>query len=123
MSSLLGVWQSVPYLFADLWGMLAGDTETPSKVETKSASYRGYLVFLGLVSIAGLFGSFIQIQKIYAILGALFIPLLTMALLALNGRADLMGQSHRDGWATRTVLIAILVMFLGFGVMELGAWR
>jgi len=25
--SLLGVWQSVPYLFADLWSLLRGDPE------------------------------------------------------------------------------------------------
>ena len=120
-SSLLGVWQSIPYLFADLWSMLAGDQAIDrATVDTAGLPYRGFLIFLGVTSIAGLMSSFVQIQKVYAILGALFIPMLALALLILNSREDLVGQSHRNGLPTRMVLVATLVLFLAFGVMEFG---
>ena len=123
MSSLLGVWQSVPYLFSDLWGMLSGDSsESPAAVDTSCLPYRGFLVFLALSSIAGLLSSFVQIQKIYAVLGALFIPMLALVLLILNSREDLVGEDYSNGLTTRLVLAATLVLFLSFGIMEFGPW-
>ena len=124
MSSLLGVWQSIPYLFADLWGMLSGrNAASPAAVDPRSVPYRGYLVFLGVFSTAGLFSSFVQIQKIYAILGALFIPMLAIVLLLLNGREELVGKRYRNSPWTRLVLWASLALFLMFGLMEIGPWR
>ena len=124
MSSLLGVWQSIPYLFADLWGMLSGrSAASPAAVDPRSVPYRGYLVFLGVFSTAGLFSSFVQIQKIYAILGALFIPMLAIVLLLLNGREELVGKRYRNSPWTRLVLWASLALFLMFGLMEIGPWR
>jgi len=47
-SSLLGVWQSVPYLFADCYGLLRkdGDPSAAARVDTRAAPYRIYLVIL-----------------------------------------------------------------------------
>jgi len=124
MSSLLGVWQSIPYLFSDLWSMLTGDQKTDrSPVDTAGLPYRGFLLFLGVSSIAGLFSSFVQIQKIYAILGAFFIPMLALALLILNGREDLMGRKFANGWPTRIILGSTLALFLWFGMLEFGTWK
>ncbi|MFQ5527706.1 MAG: Nramp family divalent metal transporter [Thermoanaerobaculia bacterium] len=119
-SSLLGVWQSIPYLFADLWRLLfpspaGGD----SAVDTRGLPYRGYLVALALASIAGLFSSFVQIQKVYAVVGALFIPGLAAALLVLNGRVEWIGPRHRNRMVTTGVLIATLVLFVYFGYVQL----
>jgi Mn2+/Fe2+ NRAMP family transporter len=123
MSSLLGVWQSVPYLFSDLWSMLAGrPSEDRAAVDTSSLPYRGFLIFLAASSVAGLLSSFVRIQKIYAILGALFIPMLALVLLLLNSREDLVGSSHRNRLSTRLILAATLVLFLSFGMMEFGPW-
>jgi Mn2+/Fe2+ NRAMP family transporter len=124
-SSLLGVWQSIPYLFADLWRLLTaqGDSGGTQRichaVDTTSLPYRGYLVGLALFSIAGLFSSFVHIQKVYAVIGALFIPALAAVLLALNGRADWIGRPHRSRLPTTGVLIAILALFLFFGIVQL----
>lgn len=124
MSSLLGVWQSVPYLFADLCGMLGRDgSGTLRPVDTRAIPYRGFLIFLGTTSIVGLLSSFVQIQKIYAILGALFIPMLAVVLLILNSRGDLVGRSQRNGISTQIVLVATLVLFVLFGLKEFGPWR
>ena len=122
-SSLLGVWQAVPYLFADTWGLLnesrevaAGDAEA-MPVDTRSATYRGYLLALAIVPMAGLFWRFQEIQKLYAIVGATFIPFLAIALLILNGRSEWVGEQYRNRPVTVAVLLATLAFFLWI------AWR
>ena len=118
-SSLLGVWQAVPYLFADTLGLLREDPEaatgSAATVDTASAAYRGYLVALAIVPMAGLFWRFQEIQKLYAVIGATFIPLLAIALLLLNGRADWVGERFRNRPATVIVLLATLAFFLWIG--------
>ncbi len=118
-SSLLGVWQSVPYLFADFWQLMrAGSQGDVAKktVDTRSLPYRAYLYVLATVPAVGLWTSFQQAQKVYAIVGALFIPMLALALLVLNGRARLVGDRYRNPIWVSCLLIATLVFFL------LAAW-
>jgi NADH:ubiquinone oxidoreductase subunit 6 (subunit J) len=110
----------VPYLFADLWRLLtAGSQEQISVVDTRRLPYRGYLVALGLVSIAGLFASFVQVQKVYALLGALFIPVLALALLILNGKEKWVGTRHVNRPLTSVILVATLVLFVVFGYLQI----
>jgi len=115
-SSLLGVWQAVPYVFADFL-RVTGRRE--GAVSTSSRAYRGYLYALAIVPLAGLFASFVTIQKFYAIIGALFIPLLALALLLLNGRRDWIGDRHRNRPLTTLVLVATLVLFLALGYFQI----
>ena len=116
-SSLLGVWQAVPYLFADTWTLVArradgsGAAPPPAAIDTRSPPYRAYLLALAILPIVGLFWSFHDIQKLYAIIGAAFIPLLALALLVLNGRARWVGANFRNGPVTTVVLVAILAFF------------
>ena len=117
-SSLLGVWQATPYLFADVWGLLRepdGDNTAPISIDTRAPAYRGYLFALAIVPMAGLFWRFQEIQKLYAIIGATFIPLLAVALLVLNGRADWVGERYRNRPATVVVLVATLAFFAWIG--------
>jgi Mn2+/Fe2+ NRAMP family transporter len=116
-SSLLGVWQAVPYLFADTLGLLRedGKARADAAIDTRSPAYRGYLFALAIVPMAGLFWSFQEIQKLYAVIGATFIPLLAIALLVLNGRADWVGERFRNRPATVVVLLATLAFFLWIG--------
>ena len=107
-SSLLGVWQAAPYLFADVLRLLTGGR---AEVSTRSRAYRGYLIALGTVPVVGLVMSFRQAQKAYAVLGALFIPLLAVALLVMNERSDWVGKQHRNGWWARTTLVSALLFF------------
>lgn len=116
-SSLLGVWQAVPYLFADVWSLIRHHGEPANAaadrpaVETGSRAYRGYLVAIAVIPMAGLFSSFAQVQKVYAVIGATFVPLLALVLLVLNGRAAWVGEQNRNRPATTGVLVAILVFF------------
>ena len=112
-SSLLGVWQSVPYLFANCWNLLAdpGNAAASSRVDTGSVPYRGYLLILASVPTAGLCMTFESAQKLYAIVGAMFVPMLAVVLLILNGRSDLVGRKNRNSALVSFLLISTLALF------------
>jgi Mn2+/Fe2+ NRAMP family transporter len=115
-SSLLGVWQAVPYLFADAVRLLK---RSGAEVSTRSRAYRGYLIALATVPTLGLFMSFRQLQKTYAVVGALFVPLLALALLAMNDRTAWVGKDLRNGWVARIALLLVLVFFVYLGLRKL----
>ncbi len=117
-SSLLGVWQSVPYLFTDFWHLLSGLEKPPS--QSQSPVYRKYLAALALIPISGLFlFDFSSAMKINGIVGALFIPMLAIVLLILNGNATWVGHGNRNTPLTAVLLIATLVVFLIAGGFQI----
>ena len=111
-SSLLGVWQSTPYLFADLWRLFVqkSDNEASSPANTNAKPYRFFQYALAFVPMLGLLVEFKEVQKIYGIAGALFLPMLTIALLVLNGREKWMGKL-RNRPTTMVTLVSILAFF------------
>lgn len=112
-SSLLGVWQAVPYLFADCWRLTRrGPARSqPARVDTQALPYRSFLVLIALVPMIGLFMGFQQVQKIYTVSGALFFPFLALALLILNGRAAWVGERFKSRPITSVVLLGVLAFF------------
>jgi Mn2+/Fe2+ NRAMP family transporter len=119
-SSLLGVWQSIPYLFADLWRMMKSGKPHHEKVDTESLAYRGYLYAIAVVPLVGMVAvDFRMMQKTYAVVGAWFVPMLAVVLLALNGRAAWVGQRHKNSWATTLILVATTLFFVYAGAIEL----
>ncbi|HEY8519630.1 MAG TPA: Nramp family divalent metal transporter [Gammaproteobacteria bacterium] len=121
-SSLLGVWQGVPYLFADCVGLLArhrGEAAGPVAVSTGSRAYRAYLFAIAIVPMIGLFASFREVQKIYTVSGALFFPLLALALLVFNGRASWVGERFRNGPVTVAALAAVLAFFTWIAIARI----
>ena len=120
-SSLLGVWQAVPYLFADVCSMLRTKGEAERERDgksrlTESRAYKVYLFAIASVPVLALFGSFREIQKAYAIVGAAFVPLLAIALLVLNGRRAWVGRS-RNGVLAH-IALACAVALLGWIVVR-----
>ncbi|HEX7080693.1 MAG TPA: Nramp family divalent metal transporter [Gammaproteobacteria bacterium] len=110
-SSLLGVWQAVPYLFADCWALVRRAPDAGRvAVDTQGAPYRVYLVLLAIVPMLGLFASFREVQRIYAVIGALFFPLLAFALLIFNGRTAWVGR-FRNGPLAMLALAAVVAFF------------
>jgi Mn2+/Fe2+ NRAMP family transporter len=110
-SSLLGVWQAVPYLFADLWRVLRrAPAATPVELE-RSRAYRGYLLALGTLPMLGLAFSFESIQKLYAMIGAVFVPVLALALLWMNGRRAWVAAA-RNGMLAVPALLGALAFFI-----------
>lgn len=121
LSSLVGVWQAVPYLFADFWRLAV--ERVPAAVEgslTRTRSYRVYLFALAFVPMAGLAIDFRSVQKLYAIVGAGFMPLLALALLLLNGRLGPLA-AYRDRALATVVLVSTLCFFAYQGWRALSA--
>jgi len=113
-SSLLGVWQAVPYVFADFCRIIGRDR---APVDTRGKAYRTYLLFIAIVPMAGLFISFSAVQKYYAVFGALFIPLVAVSLLVLN-RPKLVGERYRNRRLTIGVLIAAVLLAVVAGAFD-----
>ncbi len=119
-SSLLGVWQSVPYLFADFRSLSksrgAATRETQNLTATQA--YRRFLYGLATIPAIGLFFNFREVQKWYAIVGASFMPLLAVVLLVLNGRSEYVGEKCRNSVLTTLLLVATALMFFVAGYFE-----
>ncbi len=116
-SALLGVWQSLPYLFADFLSLrkgsgLAADLE-------KSRHYRWYLVCLATVPLILVRWPVEQLQLAFGLTGAMLLPLLAFTLLIMNNREDWVGKQFRAGPALNAVLFAALVFFAFVGGREI----
>jgi Mn2+/Fe2+ NRAMP family transporter len=121
-ASLLGVWQSVPYLYADFYGIVRAlpPAARASVVQVTSVPYRLALFFITLVPLPFAFMRRpIVIIVIYTIVGSLFVPFLAATLLYLNNRVRWITPVPRNGWAANALLIVILALFLLVGVQEI----
>ena len=119
-SSLVGVWQAVPYVFADFWRLRHATTADTAAVDTHGGIYRGYLVALALVPLLGLSVSFKEAQKLYAIVGAAFLPLLALSLLWLL-RPSKVGEQHATRPWARLALLGVVLFFLAAGALQVAA--
>ncbi len=137
-SSLLGVLQSVPYLFADAWTLRRKLPRAPSATarpapppsspaqppgpapdRRQSRAYRGFLWALALLPLPLLTWSFREVQLAYAVLGALFMPFLAATLLAMNTRSAWVGAKQRNGLAVNVGLALTICFFAWHGVRQL----
>jgi Mn2+/Fe2+ NRAMP family transporter len=114
-SSLLGVWQSVPYLFADFWQMFKSNKI--GAVDLKGKAYRYYLIGIATIPIVGLAYKFVFIQKVYAVLGSLVIPFLAFSLLFLNRRKEIGEYANKP--ITDIILILIIALFVYIGLPKI----
>lgn len=116
-SSVVGVWQAVPYVFADFWRLraLPKGMEPGTEVDTRSRPYRAYLYALTFVPLLGLGLEFKSIQLAYSKFGACFLPALALTLLVLNRRNGPLGAARANRPATVAVLVLTLAFFAGAG--------
>ena len=120
-SSLLGVWQGVPYMFADFYGIVR---KYPKDVRAKitnvtSTPYRVALIFITLVPIPLAFQErplFLLVT--YTVVGSFFIPFLAATLLYLNNRIKWDSPLKRNGWGANFVMVLVLVFFLAIGMRD-----
>jgi Mn2+/Fe2+ NRAMP family transporter len=121
-ASLLGVWQSVPYVYADLYSIIKKVPADTRKqlVKVTSVPYRLALIFITLVPLPFAFVRRpLLIIVTYTIIGGLFIPFLAATLLYLNNRVQWTAPVPRNHWTTNVLLIVILAMFLIVGTQEI----
>lgn len=114
-TSMLGVWQGVPYIFADFMRVLHTAEETDidpgATIDTTSTYYRGYLLFTALVPMTLLIADRpVWIIIIYSVAGAFFMPFLAGTLLYLNNRRRWV-EALRNGWLMNGLLVAALLIF------------
>lgn len=121
-TSLLGVWQGVPYLFADTLALLrhrrdvAAGAEAPALAHSPAYRwYLGYLAFPPLVLL--LVERPVAVVMAYAISGAFFMPFLAGVLLYLNNQSRWVG-TLRNGWVANLLLTLSLALFAGLFVTE-----
>ncbi len=119
-SSMLGVWQGVPYIFTDfIQTIRAKEDESSIPVETKSPLYRAYLVYLAIPPmLLLLINRPVWIVMAYAVIGAFFMPFLAATLLVMNNRSAWIG-SLKNRWWTNALLAGALVLFVYLGISEL----
>ncbi|MDH3283844.1 MAG: Nramp family divalent metal transporter [Acidobacteriota bacterium] len=119
-SSLLGVWQSVPYLFADFLSIdrSSGRARPRAQDLASTRPYRAYLLALGVVPLPLLWMTVKQAQLAYAVLGAFFMPFLALTLLIMNNRSGWIGREWKSGWLANAVLAVTLLVFAWIGVRQ-----
>jgi Mn2+/Fe2+ NRAMP family transporter len=116
-TSTLGVWNGVPYLFADFVDALRG--RPAGDVDPRGPAYRWYLLYIALPPLSLLvLGRPIWVIKLYTLTGGLFMPLLAGSLLWLNSRRELVGDL-RNRWPATTVLLLALLLFVAVGARQL----
>ena len=121
-ASLLGVWQSVPYLYADIYGVMKGLSVAAREDITKVTSrpYQLGLIFISLVPLPLAFtGAPLLVIVTYTVIGSLFVPFLAGTLLYLNNKVDWADKDvPKNAMMTNVLLVAILVLFLFVGAQE-----
>ncbi|MSO46127.1 MAG: iron transporter [Acidobacteria bacterium] len=120
-SSLIGVWQSAPYLMADFLEQRRRSRGfVPADVDLKdSPAYHAFLVAIAIVPLANLWLTVERVQLAYAVMGALFMPMLAVTLLVLNNRTAWVGERFRNQWWINTVLAATVLLFAYVGYLQL----
>ncbi|MBM3814284.1 MAG: divalent metal cation transporter [Acidimicrobiia bacterium] len=120
-SALLGVWQSLPYLFTEFLYLREGSgVGRRQEVDlTRTRSYRGYLVFIGTAPLVLMRWPVQQLQLVFGITGAMLLPLLALTLLIMNNRKEWVGDRFRSNMAVNAVLCLALAFFAYVGVREI----
>ncbi|MBL8179100.1 MAG: Nramp family divalent metal transporter [Bryobacterales bacterium] len=117
-SALLGVWQSLPYLYADFHRLRMPQAVTADGLET-SRQYKGFLLVLGTAPLILVQWPVKALQLAFGLTGAMLLPLLALTLLILNNRKEWVGADfHSSPWMN-AVLAAGLLFFGYVGAREI----
>jgi Mn2+/Fe2+ NRAMP family transporter len=123
LASLVGVWQTIPSVFADCYSLLRRMPPDQRNAATQLGAppYRTALLFMALASVPFAFlGRPLLIVIAFTVLGSLFIPFLAATLLYLNNRVAFPAPLRRNRLATDIVLGIIVILFLVVGAVEIG---
>ncbi len=117
-SSMIGVWNGIPYLFTDF-------VHTSKKQQAKFSSedyagtlhYRAYLLYLALPPMILLtLGKPVWIVVIYSVAGAFFMPFLAVLLVYMNNRRDWL-KAYSNGHIMNAFLLVSILLF-GYLLIE-----
>ncbi|NER13700.1 hypothetical protein GWK08_09640 [Leptobacterium flavescens] len=120
-SSMLGVWNGIPYIFNDLvvsYRNRKGITKN-AEVNTKSNYYRLFLCYLAFPPMLLLFlDKPVWIIVLYSIVGAFFMPFLASLLLIMNTKISWV-KNYRNKWYTNVLLSLSILLFLYLLIQEI----
>lgn len=113
-TSMVGVWNGVPYLFADFLQRYRARYHGMEAVEVELNESKPYLWFLLYLAFPPILLTLFEkpnwIGVAYAISGAFFMPFLAALLLYFNNKVDWVGKL-KNGWVTNLVLLFCLLVF------------
>ncbi len=117
-SSMLGVWQGVPYLFADFVSTWRKENTNINKLQNTNY-YKYFLAFLAFPPVIILyFQKPIWLIMAYSVIGALFMPFLAISLLWLNNKKEWV-KKDRNSITINIILGLTLCLFLYLTTVEL----
>lgn len=117
-SSMLGVWDGVPYLFADLVRQFQEQNRKPEQLRS-TKTYRYFLFFLAIPPLLIVWWSKpAWIGILYAITGAFFMPFLAILLLYMNNKKAWLGK-YKNGGVANFGLLLSLILFLALFLTKL----
>ena len=121
-ASLIGVWQTVPSIFADcyaLWRKLEPEARERA-VRGDGAPYRVALVFMAVASVPfALLGRPVLVVVVFTVVSSLFVPFVAATLLYLNNRVAWPAAVPHNGPATNALLWLVLLLFVAIGAREI----
>ncbi|MBI2686469.1 MAG: Nramp family divalent metal transporter [Acidobacteria bacterium] len=115
-SAMLGVWQSLPYLFTDFLSLRRGATAVAVE---QSRPYRIYLACMATIPLLLVRWPVEKLQLVFGLTGAMLLPLLALTLLLMNNRQEWVGRDFRAGLGLNIVLVSALVFFTLVGGREI----
>jgi Mn2+/Fe2+ NRAMP family transporter len=121
-TSIIGPWHGVSYLFADFVRIVRNKgkvTDLNEPISEKDPAFRAYLAWMTFPPmLLLLFNQPVAIVLIYGVLGAIFMPILSVGLLILlnSKRVD---PDYQNGKINNIVLGLIVMLFLYLGASEL----
>ena len=120
-TSLLGVWQGVPYIFSDFIVTLNKHNEKKNENQKKQGEfyYNIFLIFLAVPPLLLLlFNRPGWIIIIYTITGSFFMPFLAITLLIMNNKKNLVGN-FKNSIIINILLLICLLLFVYISADEI----
>jgi Mn2+/Fe2+ NRAMP family transporter len=122
-ASVIGVWNGMSYLFADIVRTLRGipEEEAASHISEKSPAYRSFLVLLTFPTIPLIvLGQPVALVLLWTAMGAVFLPFLSITLMwLLNSSRVERSYRNRLLSASNIVLGISVVIFLVLGIQTI----
>lgn len=119
MSSLVGVWNGVSMMFADFVGHLRGQGADHPDARLGGRYYKAYILWLTFPPMIMMFlGKPVYLILAYGVLGAFFMPFLSVTLLWLLNRKDVPSE-WRNKVSSNVVMVLIAAAFIALAANEL----
>ncbi len=117
IGSMLGVWQSVPYFFADGYFLLKKQNTERNTSYTNTTVYRYFQIFMILTAMIFLVQKAQILLVLYSLFGSLFMPMVAVSLLILNSKKEL--GKYKNHWLLNTFFIFVILLYACIIVIEL----